>query len=221
MPLFDPKNKRGDHYRPLESAIEELLAVVNQLPKTHSIHTGNIFNKQIGHMLSDLSCVRIITHRIETGSDSEEINLDIKSFQVFGKMLIESVLYLCKLFLPTQNISWSKLGVFLRTAKEFSSRENDQFSKFWHISQSVFEQLQEKFSYRNYIIHNKKSTIEWTFIWPGHNNLDNCYIEHIPWKDGPSAENAKSYPLRVLVITLNEKLSSILNYLKDQITSGK
>jgi hypothetical protein len=216
MVFFSSEQLGAGYFAQIEIALEELQTNLNSKEFAgRTFHKDNFMNKQIGKIISDLGNLRVIASRISSDQDGLEINLDIKSLYIFGKIFIESVVYLCSVFFPDNRINWTKLGLFCQTAEQNQASQENEFKKFWDALGVTFKKLQEEFQYRNHLTHEKRSTVEWTFSRPGHDNLDNTRIQNLTWHEDPNKKGAETTTPRETINILNHDVSKIIQYINN------
>lgn len=186
--------------------------------KSLSVHKDNKFNKQFSVLLKDWHYLEIIVDRIDTANsdNATQLNLDLKSLYVFGRVYSESLIYIASLFVVSSSkIDWTKIGVFVKNATDNLNSEPSEFVKFWSINKGAILNLFNTFKYRNYVLHEKDSDTEWTFAWPGKSNLDYVFISNVPWsEDSDSKKKKKSLNTRNLIQILNTQSLLIFDYLE-------
>src|SRR3972149_6624715 len=185
------------------------------------IHRDNKFNKQFGVLHSDLGYIKILTWRIESAlpDRSIEMTLDLKSLYVFGRVFCESLIYMCSLFVESsENINWKKIGPFIGSIQKYLDSEGEEFKKFWVANEKPIRNLYETFGYRNYVLHEKDSSTEWTFSNPGLSNLENVHIENIPWgKNDSDGKPAKTLNGKNILDIIKKQSFCVFDYLESTI----
>lgn len=199
----------------------ELFQKTVNLHKELQIHDMNKFNKQFGVLLTEWHYLDIIVNRINDANPEKitQLKLDLKSLYVFCRVFSESLIYLSSIFIDSSSkINWEKIGPFLKTVKENINNEPDSFKDFWTHNEVPINILFETFKYRNYILHEKNSSSEWTFTYPGKSNLDHVFIVNVPWGDDKEIkEERKTLNTREMIRVIFLQSSVIFDYLESRL----
>lgn len=215
MPFFPLGLGDSESFKPIETRLAKFQEKANgPTLKDAAFARHNFLNKQVGQILGDLASLRLIAARISKDVDASELRLDMQSLYLFGKILSESVLYLASGFVKSGSaILWSKLGQFCQTAEKHYINESEDFRRFWLKLGPTLKNLQRRLNYRNDFVHRKQSTVEWTFVWPGHDNLDHAKIQSLPWSGDTTTQPSETTSARTLIAEINKSLCEILDYL--------
>ncbi len=188
------------------------------------IHKDNLFNKQVSLLMREGLYISIIANRIKDANTETEItqmNLDLKTLYVFGRVFAESVLYISSLFLKdTKGIEWTKLGPFLGSVEKNLEMQNDSFKAFWSFCGDEVKSLHEVFKYRHDVLHDKISNTEWTMFWPGHGNLDSVSIANVAWRESGKNKETKTLTPTLLIRVLAENSTKVISYLERTFLNG-
>ncbi|GEM_PF-4098701 len=190
--------------------------------KELDVHKYNKFNKQCGDLFKDYNYLKIIIERIEMADSNKDIvqlNLDLKTLYIFGRVFSESLIYTISLFIKNNTkLEWTKIGPFLSSVKNNFNSESDEFKNFWKECEKPIKILYDLFKYRNFVLHEKDSNTEWTFSWPNKSNLDNVYISNVPWEeDKDNKKEEKTLNARNIINKLYIESYNIINYIKKYI----
>ncbi len=204
------------------SIIKDFSDLVNKNKKLE-IHKENNFNKQFSNLLKEWNYIKIITARINNANptnDITQLGLDLKTLYVFVRVFSESLIYISSLFIPSSSkIKWNKLGPFIKSVKENIGSESEQLKNFWKNCESYINNLNELSKYRNYVLHEKGSSTEWTLSNPVKSNLDSIRIYNVPWREDRSTKKEeRTLNTRDIINNLYIESSNIINYLKSTVS---
>lgn len=203
---------------------EELMNLQNSATsnKDHYVHINNVFNKQMSLLMKEATYLSIIIDRIknvDADKNPTQLNLDIKTLYIFGRVFSESILYTGSIFInDTKNINWEKIGPFIQSSEKFLSEQSNKFKDFWFNCENHIRRLNEVFKYRHDVLHGKESNTEWTMFWPGHNNLDVVSISNVPWKESVDKKQKQTLTPNRLISVLVEDTNFIIKYFKKSLT---
>jgi hypothetical protein len=202
----------------LHTRIRAFEKVVNE-HKGFRAHKDNKFNKQFSALLTEWHYIQIIIERIENAdsNNATQLKLDLKTLYVFGRVFVESLLYMSSLFIDSsKKINWTKIGPFVKSAEDNGKSEAEEFVNFWQENRESVYQLLNTFRYRNDVLHEKNSNTEWIFAWPGRSNLDQVFIANVPWKEDIGEKEKRSLNARTLISVLQNETAKILDYLESR-----
>jgi len=190
------------------------------------VHRDNLFNKEIGKILSELGELEIILLRIVSEASNNdkvsELKLDIKSLHIFGFIFIESVIYIFRVFFPeARNIEFQSIGKFLNSVEKQKGNQQGNFRDFLDQKLGNIQCLNDALrKFRGLVSHEKRSTTEWTItdsLYP----MSGSKIVNVPWSEDKEFQEQSSLSPTQFIGLITKEVGEIVDYLEEIIDAEK
>lgn len=204
----------------------KLLQQQTNKKKELPIHKDNIFNKEMGKILSELGDLEIILSRIINeagdGNRTSELKLDIKSLHIFGFIFVESIIYFLRIFFPeARYIEFESMGKFLKSVELHKEQQRGDFSDFLDNRLANIQRINNVLrDFRGLVSHEKRSTTEWTLTDPL-KPMSGSKIINVPWSEDKEFQEQHSLSPSQFVDLVTKEVGEIIDYLKNLININR